>query len=104
MNSYANAFEKARQFSEQFGVDPERRSTREVDDGMWPALVARAKQLPPELFEEMKKQTDPFWAFGTSCADVHWYVVQRLRRNFNESFELTIGGVLTVSGEGFPTQ
>lgn len=102
MESYVQAFDNARQFSQRFGPEDGRRPSRAVDTAMWPFLVNRAQQLAPDSFDEMKKQTDQFWAFGTSCGDVHWHVVQRLRKNFLESFELTIGGVSTASGAGFP--
>lgn len=102
MQSYLHAFENARHFSERFGTEVASRPSRTVDTSLWQWLVIRAEQTARDLFGEMKKQTDPVWAFGTSCADVHWYAVQRLRHNFNESFELTIGGVSTASGAGFP--
>lgn len=49
----------------------------------------QTQQLLPCLFEELKKTDGPVWDFETSCADVHWYVVQRLRHSFKESLQLT---------------
>jgi len=102
MQSYLKAFNDATQYSQRFGEEPGRRPSREVEPEMWQLLVMRAQQLATDTFEAMKEQSDPVWAFGTSCADVHWYIVQKLRKNFMYSFELTVGGVSTASGDGFP--
>lgn len=102
VQTYVQAFGDARRFSEQFAPDFPQRACHTVSPDKWMSMVWRAKEVVPDVFQEMRRQKDQFWAFGTSCADVHWYVLKKLHQNFDESFELTIGGVLTPSGSGFP--